>query len=92
MMDVIEAFLSLRVDVTLPPAALFYASRDRTREHPERHLSGYAGILQADAFDGYNRLYLPERKPGPILEALCWSHARPKFFELADIAARRACR
>jgi transposase len=70
-----------------PPAALFYASRDRTREHPERHLSGYAGILQADAFDGYNRLYLPDRKPGPIVEALCWSHARRKFFELADIAA-----
>jgi transposase len=70
-----------------PPAALFYASRDRTREHPERHLAGYAGILQADAFDGYNRLYLPHRKPGPIVEALCWSHARRKFFELADIAA-----
>ena len=45
------------------------------------------GVLQADAFDGYNRLYLPDRKPGPILEALCWSHARRKFFELADIAA-----
>ena len=70
-----------------PPAALFYASRDRTREHPERHLSGYTGILQADAFDGYNRLYLPDRKPRPIIEALCWSHARRKFFELADIAA-----
>jgi transposase len=70
-----------------PPAALFYVSRDRTREHPERHLVGYAGILQADAFDGYNRLYLPNRKPGPIVEALCWSHARRKFFELADIAA-----
>ena len=70
-----------------PPAALFYASRDRTREHPERHLSGYAGVLQADAFDGYNRLYLPDRKPRPIIEALCWSHARRKFFELADIAA-----
>lgn len=70
-----------------PPAALFYASRDRTREHPERHLAGYTGVLQADAFEGYNRLYLPERKPGPILEALCWSHARRKFFELADIAA-----
>jgi len=70
-----------------PPAALFYASRDRTREHPERHLSRYAGILQADAFDGYNRLYLPDRKPRPIIEALCWSHARRKFFELADIAA-----
>jgi transposase len=71
-----------------PPAALFYASRDRTREHPERHLAGWAGILQADAFDGYNRLYLPDRKPGPIVEALCWSHARRKFFELADIAAK----
>ena len=70
-----------------PPAALFYASRDRTREHPERHLAGYAGILQADAFDGYNRLDLPDRKPGPIVEALCWSHARRKVFELADIAA-----
>ena len=48
-----------------PPAALFYASRDRTREHPERHLAQFAGLLQADAYDGYNRLYLPDRKPGP---------------------------
>jgi transposase len=72
---------------TDPPAALFYASPDRTGEHPERHLSGWAGILQADAFAGYNRLYLADRKPGPIVEALCWSHARRKFFELADIAA-----
>ena len=72
---------------TDPPAALFYASRDRTGEHPERHLTGWAGILQADAFAGYNRLYLADRKPGPIVEALCWSHARRKFFELADIAA-----
>jgi transposase len=70
-----------------PPAALFFASRHRTRHHPERHLAGYSGILQADAFDGYNRLYLPDRKPGPIVEALCWSHARRRFFELADIAA-----
>jgi transposase len=74
-----------------PPAALFHASRDRTREHPERHLAQFAGLLRADAYDGYNRLYLPDRKPGPITEALCWSHARRKFFELADIAtnARR---
>ena len=70
-----------------PPAARFCASRDRTREHPERHLADWAGLLQADAFDGYNRLYLPNRKPSPIVEALCWSHARRKFFELADIAA-----
>jgi transposase len=70
-----------------PPAALFYASRDRSGEHPERHLKGYAGILQADAYGGYDRLDRLERRPGPVTKALCWSHARRKFFELADIAA-----
>ena len=32
-------------------------------------------------------LLAPDRRPGPILEALCWAHARRKFFVLADIAA-----
>lgn len=74
-----------------PPAALFYYSRDRGAEHPEGHLADYGGILQADAFDGYNHLYDPGRGAGAITQALCWAHARRKFFELADIdaAARR---
>lgn len=72
---------------TSPPAALFHASRDRSGDHPERHLKQFTGILQADAYAGYNRLYLVDRKPGPVMEALCWSHARRKFFVLADIAA-----
>ena len=74
-----------------PPAALYFASRDRTAEHPERHLTGWTGILQADAYSGYGRLYATERSPKPLTQALCWSHARRKFFELADIAqsARR---
>ncbi|HEY3622245.1 MAG TPA: IS66 family transposase, partial [Roseiarcus sp.] len=70
-----------------PPGALYYASRDRSGEHPERHLKSFVGILQADAYSGYGRLYLADRRPGPIVEALCWSHGRRKFFELADIAA-----
>src|SRR5579863_3481053 len=49
-----------------PPAAMFYYSRDRRGEHPLAHLASYAGILQADAYDGYNQLYLPTRTPGPI--------------------------
>ena len=49
-----------------PPAAMFYYSRDRRGEHPQAHLAGYAGILQADAYDGYNKLYLADRKPGPV--------------------------
>jgi hypothetical protein len=68
-----------------PPAAIFHYSRDRRGEHPQGHLAGYAGILQADAYDGYNKLYLAGRKPGSIREAACWAHARRKFFVLADI-------
>jgi transposase len=70
-----------------PPAALYYASRDRRQEHPERHLRDFTGILQADAYSGYNGLYDSSRVPGAITPALCWSHARRQFFELADIAA-----
>ncbi|SPJ25951.1 hypothetical protein PAA8504_03807 [Palleronia abyssalis] len=68
-----------------PPAALFYFSRDREMTHPTRHLAGWQGILQADAYSGYNDLYRGDRDPGPASSALCWSHARRKFFELADI-------
>src|SRR5271168_3385819 len=68
-----------------PPSAIFHYSRDRRGEHPQAHLAGYAGILQADAYDGYNKLYLADRKPSPIREAACWAHARRKFFVLADI-------
>ena len=70
-----------------PPGAVYYYSRDRRGEHPVAHLVGYAGILQADAYGGYNALYEPKRKPGPILDALCWVHARRPFFVLADIEA-----
>src|SRR4029079_17943942 len=69
-----------------PPAALYYASRDRRHEHPARHLAGFSSILQADADTSYNELYAPSRAQGPITPALCWAHARRQFFELADIA------
>lgn len=69
-----------------PPAALFFYSRNRGGEHPERHLAGFSGIMQADAYAGFNRLYEADRKPGPIAEAACWAHARRKFFELAKLA------
>ncbi len=71
---------------TAPPAVVFRFSRDRGGAHPTEHLTGWTGVLQADAYAGYNDLYRGDRKPGPVLPALCWSHARRKFFELADIA------
>lgn len=71
-----------------PPAALFSFSRDREMVHPNRHLAGWTGVLQADAYGGYNDLYREGRIPAPVASALCWSHARRKFFELADIAGQ----
>ena len=76
---------------TAAPAAMFYYSRDRGGAHPQAHLTHYAGLFQADAYGGYGKLYEADRKPGPILEAACWVHARRPFFVLADLAqnARR---
>ncbi len=70
-----------------PPAALYYVSRDRRQEHPTRHLQSFTGILQADAYSGYNELYDASRAQGAVTPALCWAHARRQFFELADVAA-----
>jgi transposase len=68
-----------------PPAAAYFYSPDRSGTHAETWLADYAGIIQADAFSGFGRLYKPGRKPGALAEAACWSHARRKFFELADL-------
>ena len=75
-----------------PPAAIFYYSRSRAGFHPRQHLAAYTGILQADAYTGYDELYKPGRSPGTIVQAPCWVHARRPFFVLADVdkAARRA--
>ena len=69
-----------------PPCAVFYYSHDRAGIHPQTHLAEYSGVFQADAYGGYNKLYVPTRSPGPLIEAACWAHGRRKFFELADIA------
>ncbi|MBB4189811.1 hypothetical protein GGE07_006515 [Sinorhizobium terangae] len=62
-----------------PPPALYYASRDRQQEHPERHLKSFTGILQADAFGGYKLLFKVDRDAVPPPQALCWAHSRRKF-------------
>lgn len=72
---------------TGPPAAMFYYSRDRGGEHPQAHVARWSGILQADAYGGYDKLYAAGRKPGPIQQAGCWSHSRRKFFIYADVEA-----
>ncbi|MGY3287118.1 hypothetical protein ACVWW5_008621 [Bradyrhizobium sp. LM3.4] len=68
-----------------PPAAVYYASSDRRGEHPQKHLAAFAGILQADCYNGFEPLFDPQRKVLPITPAFCFAHARRGFFELADI-------
>jgi transposase len=70
---------------TDPPAAAYFYSPDRRGEHPEAHLASWAGLMQADAYAGYDRLYEVGRRPGPIVEVACWAHARRKFFDLARL-------
>ena len=67
------------------PAAVYYYSPTREGEHAERQLADYTGICQADAYSGFNGLFVAGREPGLIIEAACWSHSRRKFFELARL-------
>jgi transposase len=69
-----------------PPAAAFFYSADRGGAHAERHLARWAGLMQADAYAGFARLYEAARKPAPIVEAACWAHAQRKLFDLAQFS------
>ena len=44
-----------------PLAAVYFFSRDRSGDHPKRHLANYGSILQADAYAGFHALYREDR-------------------------------
>ncbi len=64
-----------------PPAVRFAYSPDHQGKHPEKYLRPFRGILQADAFNGYDRLFSAERE-GALTEAGCWAHARRKIHDV----------
>lgn len=61
-----------------PPAVWFRYSPDRKAAHPAEHLQRFSGILQADGYAGFDRLY----ETGRIVEAACWAHVRRKFYDI----------
>ncbi len=63
------------------PAVWFAYSADRKGEHPQRHLQDFDGILQADGYGGFSKLY----DGGRVIEAACWAHARRKFVDLHEL-------
>ena len=74
------------------PYNVFDFTVNRKRDGPQRFLADYHGYLHADAFSGYDALYLPKAQAGtvPIREVACNAHARRKFYEARSSDAARA--
>lgn len=67
-----------RSGCTAPPAAWFAYTPNRQGQHPQQHLANFSGVLQADAYAGYNQVYAD----GRVHEAACMAHARRKIHDL----------
>jgi transposase len=86
-------------DTTTPPAVCYFYSPDRKGERPEAHLKDFTGVLHADAYSGYDKLYyttitttdkdgkkVSQTKESNITEAACWAHTRRKFYEVTQVS------
>ena len=74
------------------PYNVFDFTVNHKRDGPQRFLASYQGYLQADAFSGYDGLYLPDPRTAQarIIEVACNAHARRKFYEARGSDALRA--
>ncbi len=63
------------------PAVWFAYTPDRKGEHPQQHLANFTGVLQADGYAGFSKLY----DGGRVLEAACWAHVRRTFVDLHEL-------
>lgn len=64
----------------LYPYTLFDYTPSRKRDGPMAFLGDWSGYLQADAFSGYDGIYLGQAG-GKVVEVACWAHARRKFYD-----------
>jgi transposase len=71
---------------------VFDFTLNRQRDGPAEFLKRYQGYLHADAFSGYDRLYLPDARQGAaaIIEVACNAHARRKFHDARGSDAARS--
>lgn len=74
------------------PYNVFDFTVNRKRDGPQRFLANYQGYLHADAFSGYDGLYLPDPRTAAarIIEVACNAHARRKFYEARTSDALRS--
>jgi hypothetical protein len=74
------------------PFNVFDFTLNRKRDGPQQFLANYQGYLHADAFSGYDGLYLPDARTAAarIIEVACNAHARRKFYEACGSDALRS--
>jgi transposase len=70
------------------PYTVYDFTMSRSRDGPAAFLCGYKGFLQADAYGGYDGIFLGS--DGGIEEVACWAHARRKFYDARSNAPRQA--
>jgi transposase len=68
---------------TDPPAVAYMYAAGRGGKHAVRHLAGFSGTLQVDGYVAYDALTSAKRQGGPLVLALCWSHFRRRFYDIA---------
>jgi hypothetical protein len=72
----------------LHPYSVYDFTMSRSRDGPATFLADFRGFLQADAYGGYDGIYLGSK--GTIVEVACWAHARRKFYDARPNAPRDA--
>jgi transposase len=63
-----------------PPAAAYLFAPDRRAERPASHLVNFKSVLHVDGYAGFE----PLTAKGDVVLAACWSHARRRFYEVAQ--------
>ena len=70
------------------PYSVYDFTTSRTRDGPARFLQRYSGYLHADAYAGYDAIFLGTGSD--VIEVACWSHARRRFFDAVKSYPREA--
>ena len=70
------------------PYSVYDFTMSRRRDGPQKFLAGFSGYLQADAYGGYDAIYLGDEQK--VIEVACWAHARRKFFDARENYPREA--
>ena len=70
------------------PYSVYDFTASRARDGPARFLAGFEGYLHADAYGGYDHIFLGSNET--VIEVACWAHARRKFFDAAHSSPRES--